>query len=492
MNILISIIGHWPWISENSWGWRPAQTLLTTYWFKLEGISLFSYQTPLFGPPWQVPFEFPLYQAVSTIMANLSSINIQTASHITSLVIFYTSAIFLFLICNEYFPDIFIACAIFAVYIWFPFTFFYSNEILIDFMALTFALGFIYLAIKWFKKPTNISLGILAILFVSLGSLVKITTTPIIVIPFLLVFIRSLKDQGFTYKESLSFVNTHKTFLTFVILMAIIPLSLTFLWTNHADSIKLSNPFTVFLTSKNLKDWNYGTISQKLNLKYWWVFILNIKKYFFVGDSIFLVLISLGLTIKASNKVREIIISSLFGSMLTIFIFFNLYNQIQYYIAISAFMSILIGYGLSWIIKIIRRQNRVWLTLLFIIIFGSTVIYPCVEEFKEYRNIVNSYKVYFESGYIAIAQKARKNTPIDGYIISIQDTWIPIIALLSERKVFILHPDNRELFTCDIINGINYRTVVGSPDSSDAKKVLSCFNHYKQLDSGIFSVNQSP
>jgi hypothetical protein len=33
-NFILLILAHWPWIKETSWSWRPAQTLLTTFWFK--------------------------------------------------------------------------------------------------------------------------------------------------------------------------------------------------------------------------------------------------------------------------------------------------------------------------------------------------------------------------------------------------------------------------------------------------------------------------
>ena len=148
-NIILSILVHWPWIRELPWDWRPAQTLITTFWLKQEGISLFSYQTPLFGSPWRVPFEFPLYQAVSAIVSNVFSINIITASHLTSLLVFYISAFFLLLICYNFFQELFTSCVIFSVYLWLPYNFIYSNEILIDYLALALALGFIFFIIKY-------------------------------------------------------------------------------------------------------------------------------------------------------------------------------------------------------------------------------------------------------------------------------------------------------------------------------------------------------
>ena len=47
---------------------RQTLTALTSYWMIEEGWS-FSYQTPVVGYPWKLPFEFPLYQSVVALVA---------------------------------------------------------------------------------------------------------------------------------------------------------------------------------------------------------------------------------------------------------------------------------------------------------------------------------------------------------------------------------------------------------------------------------------
>jgi hypothetical protein len=43
---------------------RQCQTAMSALWFDLKNPirGLFYYQTPEFGEPWMIPFEFPLYQ----------------------------------------------------------------------------------------------------------------------------------------------------------------------------------------------------------------------------------------------------------------------------------------------------------------------------------------------------------------------------------------------------------------------------------------------
>jgi hypothetical protein len=273
--------------------------------------------------------------------------------------------------------------------------------------------------------------------------------------------------------------------------MVLIPLGLTYLWTHHADQIKLANPSTAWLTSKNLSNWNYGTLSQKFNLKNWWVFIKNTQEYFFFGGSAIFLVVSLILAIKAPKKVREIVISCILGTFLTIFIFFNLYNQQQYYVALTAFMSILVGYGLSWVIQYLQKQNSIWLSFIFIILFGFAVEYPGIVNFKDYREIVDYYHANSTVNYNALAQTAKKITPTDGYVISIQNDWAPELALALDRKVFILNGRNSPIFDCNVINQTNYTTVIGPADAPLTQQALSCFASNEQVGPGVFSVTHS-
>ena len=55
---------------------RQCQTGITAYWFDWQNPwqSFFNYETPEFGVPWKVPFEFPLYQAVVSAISHVSEV----------------------------------------------------------------------------------------------------------------------------------------------------------------------------------------------------------------------------------------------------------------------------------------------------------------------------------------------------------------------------------------------------------------------------------
>jgi hypothetical protein len=52
------------------YSFRQTQTAITTYWLGINGFSL-NYETPVVGPPWSIPFEFPLYQYMVVLLARM-------------------------------------------------------------------------------------------------------------------------------------------------------------------------------------------------------------------------------------------------------------------------------------------------------------------------------------------------------------------------------------------------------------------------------------
>ena len=51
-------------------GFRQTQTAISALWMRQEG-TLIPYQTPVFGHPWFIPYEFPLYQGLAAGLSYL-------------------------------------------------------------------------------------------------------------------------------------------------------------------------------------------------------------------------------------------------------------------------------------------------------------------------------------------------------------------------------------------------------------------------------------
>ena len=62
---------------------RQTQTALTAYWFIREGYKLV-YETPVAGYPWQIPFEFPIYQYVVAAISQTLGLPVTAVGRLVS------------------------------------------------------------------------------------------------------------------------------------------------------------------------------------------------------------------------------------------------------------------------------------------------------------------------------------------------------------------------------------------------------------------------
>ena len=57
-----------PLVGEHAF--RQCETSISVYWM-LHGGPWLNYQTPVLGPPWSIPFEFPLFQWIVALLARM-------------------------------------------------------------------------------------------------------------------------------------------------------------------------------------------------------------------------------------------------------------------------------------------------------------------------------------------------------------------------------------------------------------------------------------
>jgi hypothetical protein len=495
LNLALSILPRLPFLDHISSWWRSSHTLLTSLWFQKEGINLFHYQTPVFGPPWQVPLEFPLYQAVCAVFSNITSIDITLSSRLVSLFIFYLSALLLMLLCLEFLDSKPLCLIILTVYLWLPFNIRYSTEILPDYFSVVLAFGYLYWIYRWLKAPRNILPFLLAVISGCLGAMVKITTMPIIMIPAVLITLEGMRGWGINIRELFSpqkliaFVKSHALSLLFLAVIVILPLLSAVLWVKFEDGVKQANAYTAWLTSANSSDWWYGTWAQKLSYAEWSGKFTNMYNYFLFGPIFLFPILGIGVLYKLPPKSRCVFGSALAGTLLTIFIFFNLYFHEYYYIAVAAFMSILIGFGVYAFYKFIVQKNVWWnvfsgILFLFILMGGY-------EKFAFILNTVKQEVGYTDDVLVRLAAKIAAVTPEGEYIITFQDDWWPEIMLFSQRKGLIIIPEVENAFTCQSVTQYPYTTiaVVNVPVSTaENLGIFQCFGSVEEVEPGIFKV----
>lgn len=496
VSMVVSVFPRNPFMNHISSNWRSSQTLLTSFWFQKEGINLLHPQLPVYGPPWEIPFEFPLYQAISTMGSNISGLNLTASSRVVSAASFYISALFLLLLCLEFLNNKFLSLLIFFIYLILPYNIRFSTEILIDYSSLALALGYIFWIKKFFDSPNNILYFFLAVLFGCLGALIKITTMAIIIIPAILITLNGIKKWGYKFPDFLNpkvfllKIGKQKLQFLLLILIAILPILSIILWTRYSDGIKQANIFTSWLTSSSLTDWNYGSLGQKLSFQNWWKWLKNINNYFFLGG-ILLVLPILGMVFcyKMPFKNRVFFVSSLTSIFLTIFIFFNLYRHDYYYIAVSANVCVLLGFGIYYPAKFLTPQKTAW--ILFSGIYLFFIIMAGNDQYRAIRTQVQAEDNHRKTAIIPLANSAAALTQEDEYIISFQSGWYPDFFLYAQRKGLVISPKEDSKYSCELVTKYNYSTIVvvdRPPDTPKLLGIFGCFKSVVEAEKGIYKI----
>lgn len=504
VNLVISINLRFPFMRRISSNWRSSQTLLTSFWLKKEGISLFHAQLPLFGPPWEVPFEFPIYQSICVLFSKIFPLSLTSSSRVVSGGFFYLSAFILFFLSLEFLKNRTLSAIIFLVYLFLPYNIYFSTEILVDYFSVAMALGYIYWIKKFMDSPNKFIFFFLAIIFGCLGATIKITTMAIVIIPAILIAFDGILKWGFhlsdmkTPKVLIAKIREQILPLILLTAIAILPIFSVVSWTKYADGVKQASVFTAGLTSKNLTAWIYGTLAQKLNFQNWLNLLINIKNSFFLdGNILLLPMLGVVYLYRFPRKSRTYFLAALSSVPLTIFIFFNLYRHSYYYIAVSAYLSILIGFGLYCLYEFILAQNmgalREILKILFVGILTMFILMTGFDQYKTYLDEVEASGDYTNSEIIPLAKTAANLTPENEYIISFQNDWYPDFFLYSERKGLVIYPNNYSEYSCDLIDKYKYSTIVviDRPlNTPELIGILQCFKNVELVEPGVYKVSQ--
>jgi hypothetical protein len=249
---------------------RQAQNAITVSYL-LNGGPWLAYETPVLGPPWSIPFEFPLYQWIVALAVEAGRFPVDQTGRLIS-VLFFISALYpiykilktLKLTTNNILLILSLIC-------FSPEYIFWSRTFMIESTALALSFYYLWLVFLYFeslhstKKKWLILAGI--VLFGSLAGMVKITTFFAFIIGALIIFIfRQLKNGIDSYKKLLFGE------VWFILCSFLVPTAGILLWTSFADSQKSLNPLAVFLTSTSLKGWNFGNLHQRLSAETWLLF----------------------------------------------------------------------------------------------------------------------------------------------------------------------------------------------------------------------------
>jgi len=412
-------------------GFRQTQTAITSY-FLLHNGPLFKYETPVLGPPWSIPFEFPYYQWIVARLAQTTGLSLETAGRLTSEIFFFLTLMVFWGLLSKARVARSHRFLFLALILTSPIYVFWSRTFMIESLALFFGVFYLFSVVCYLKSP-RVSNVVLAILMGVVGSTSKVTTfASFFIISGLLLLTNLLKGHHSPapYRRGL-----------FPLLILIVPLAATVLWTEFTDTVKEMHPIGKHLTSTALSKWNFGTFEQKVNWETWKEFLY--RSDLLIGNWWNLGFILLGLAL-APKRLAEFLLCAI-GFFAPLLIFTNLHYVHDYYAYANGIFLVVIGFWVVEGLLCARGIKGIIGALIFVSIAGFSV--------RTYRNVYfPSQKRAQNAEVVSIGEAIENKTKPDHAVIVFGLDWTSELHYYSKRRgvawpTWIPEPEvNQELF----------------------------------------------
>lgn len=403
-------------------GFREAQTGISALFIQRDQDFSLAYPTPVLGPPWSAPMEFPLYQWTVVKVSDGLGLPLPQAGRLVSLLCFYLTLPAWYLLLRRLGLDRWRGFLVLALIISAPLYLFYARAFLIETMALMFSAWFLlgYVRAGESRRPVWLAAALAAGLA---AALVKVTTLLFFLMPAAVWTLVWLRDDWRTGPGRRGAAIVRR--VGWCLPVALVPLAAALWWVSFADQIKAQSSVAEFLTSENLKGFNFGagrrftadTWSQHLHIWFtelapwplwlawaalgvafarrWWMPIAWLLTFFIVVQAIFPLLYA-----------------------------FHAY----YYVANAWTLLMVVGLVTCGIVE--SRLPR-WLAWSLVFgLSGAQAAYGLHHHWAEMHEK--------EPGHIQFIRALQEATDPDDVLIVAGDDWSSVIPYYAERRALML------------------------------------------------------
>jgi hypothetical protein len=402
---------------------RQTQTAITAYWGIVSGWQ-FAYETPLFGAPWSVPFEFPLFQWLVSVVVLLTDLPLDSAGRITSFGFHVGCAAVLAVLLRQLGAGRDGAIFGGALFLLAPVNMFWGRSFLIESCALFFALAFLA-TVAAFLQAESRSLKyaylVGALVLGVTGAAVKITTfvMPVAVAVGVALVTPRLPTSWREFGAALVRAAPVAAVALGALLVAVA-------WYRFTDSQKALNPIAQLLTSNNLSGWNFGTLQDRFSRGLWVDTIIGraipesvgfIGVAMIVASALFLI------------RGRRLALVALFVfAFIAFFLLFPRLNQVHNYYQYAAAVWLVAAAALALSV-LVDRWPRTAIAAFFCVAFVQ------VAAFAE-RYLPSVVRPFSESlnRTLSLAGAVQGMTSRDGVVMALGVGWSSEIAYYAERR----------------------------------------------------------
>lgn len=403
---------------------RQTQTALTAYWFLRDGFSL-AYLTPVGGPPWQIPFEFPFYQALVALLSGTTGLSVAAAGRLTSCAFLLACLPPMATIVRRLGLPELVFHAFVAIALSSPLYLFWGRSVMIETTALWLAVMTLRAwVVAEDERWTPVSWAGFTV-FATLAMLQKVTTA----LPMLLVLVavHGLRELGRLRGRDVPPAVLVRR-LAWVALAFATPVATAAAWVAWTDAVKAASELGRELTSAHLAEWNWGTLAQRLSAPLWrevlWtrLFLENL------GGVCGVVLLLAAVLARDAVPVRRIALVAIALGITPLLMFPNLHRVHDYYQSANAlFLMFGVAVGLGAIVAPrigLAAAGAVLVTVVAMNAYGSaTVVVQWMQN-----------DMFLDSRDEMVASVIQRETPLEARFVASGHAWSPTIVYLSERR----------------------------------------------------------
>jgi hypothetical protein len=409
---------------------RQTQTAMSAFYL-LRGGPFFAYETPLFGAPWSIPFELPVYQWLVAKFSLLTNIPLEQSARLVGRGFFYLLLWPLLDILQQLGAARRERLVTAALYLLSPLYLYWSRTVLIESTALFFAVAYLAFTVRAMHpgriQPAGWGLLLGASAAGAIAATTKVTTFYGMGAAagfFLLYsFWRRKGGQGIVQAVRSNIFLYGRWILTIFVL----PLIAAIIWTKYSDQQKALNPLAEFITSNALGNWNFGTLEQRLSSKTWYMFFRK-TLHDAIGHRTTWILSLLLLPFLRARWRLYFICCALF--LLVPMTFTNLHIAHNYYpYANGIFLVVAIGIVLGDCLN----SARSWLNYLGIVLLFTAAAL----EWRQYHNFYLWSQRIVNSGPRDFGAEVKRHVPEDKVVLVYGVDWYPAIPYYMERRVIM-------------------------------------------------------
>jgi len=449
---------------------RQTQTAYTARVFHEDGIDLLHPKLPVFGEPFEAPFEFPLFQALASVPMDLG-VEEDTALRATSLACFLLTALLLYGLVR-YVAGPASGIAALAAFTLTPLAVVWSRTSMIEYLATAGAVGFAWALVLWRerRRPAFLVLALAAGL---VGMLVKPPTAVFWIIPALAFRTPTTPERSRRPRLD-----------PWTAAVVLVPLAAGALWTRHADAIKAASPVTDWLTSWELRRWNLGWVRQRLDPDVWQ---LLVERAGLTMVGLFAILLLPAILAAARSRQWPFWVGIACAGLLPPLVFLNLYVTHDYYlVGVSPAFAALIGLGAGWIWTKLRNQR---FAVVALPLMGLMLAWGSLELGRGYW--LRIHGGYEDPVVLPLAREVQRHTGPDDLVAVVGLDWSPAVLYYARRRGHMVMEHIADASYDRIARG-DYRTLLLPDAAHDDLDFLARWRWVGALSPHLYAIGERP